>query len=217
MKRFDSKKLTTLAMLCALAYVVMAVGRIHILLFLSYDPKDVVIAIGGFLYGPMSAFLISAVVSVVEMVTVSDTGLWGLLMNVLSTCAFVCTASFVYKKKHTAKGAALGLLLGVAVQVATMLLWNYLVTPFYMGVARQEVVALLLPAFLPFNLLKGGLNAAITLLLYKPVVNALRRAGLAPPSQASQAKGKRNTGLFLVALLVLVSCILLALVLQGKL
>ena len=137
-------------------------------------------------------------------------------MNVLSTCAFVCTASFVYKKKHTAKGAALGLLLGVAVQVATMLLWNYLVTPFYMGVARQEVVALLLPAFLPFNLLKGGLNAAITLLLYKPVVNALRRAGLAPPSQASQAKGKRNTGLFLVALLVLVSCILLALVLQGK-
>ena len=98
-----------------------------------------------------------------------------------------------------------------------MLLWNYLVTPFYMGVARQEVVALLLPAFLPFNLLKGGLNAAITLLLYKPVVNALRRAGLAPPSQASQAKGKRNTGLFLVALLVLVSCILLALVLQGKL
>lgn len=204
-------------MLCALAYVVMAVGRIPILLFLSYDPKDVVIAIGGFLYGPMSAFLISAVVSVVEMVTVSDTGLWGLLMNVLSTCAFVCTASFVYKKKHTAKGAALGLLLGVAVQVATMLLWNYLVTPFYMGVARQEVVALLLPAFLPFNLLKGGLNAAITLLLYKPVVNALRRAGLAPPSQASQAKGKRNTGLFLVALLVLVSCILLALVLQGKL
>ena len=217
MKRFDSKKLTTLARLCALAYVVMAVGRIPILLFLSYDPKDVVIAIGGFLYGPMSAFLISAVVSVVEMVTVSDTGLWGLLMNVLSTCAFVCTASFVYKKKHTAKGAALGLLLGVAVQVATMLLWNYLVTPFYMGVARQEVVALLLPAFLPFNLLKGGLNAAITLLLYKPVVNALRRAGLAPPSQASQAKGKRNTGLFLVALLVLVSCILLALVLQGKL
>ena len=98
-----------------------------------------------------------------------------------------------------------------------MLLWNYLVTPFYMGVARQEVVALLLPAFLPFNLLKGGLNAAITLLLYKPVVNALRRAGLAPPSHASQAKGKRNTGLFLVALLVLVSCILLALVLQGKL
>ena len=39
MKRFDSKKLTTLAMLCALAYVVMAVGRIPILLFLSYDPE----------------------------------------------------------------------------------------------------------------------------------------------------------------------------------
>ena len=100
---------------------------------------------------------------------------------------------------------------------AMMCLFNYIVTPLYMGTPREAVAALIIPAIIPFNLLKGGLNAAITLLLYKPVVNALRRAGLAPPSQASQAKGKRNTGLFLVALLVLVSCILLALVLQGKL
>ena len=89
--RQKNKKLVSMAMLCALAYLVMLVGRIPIVLFLKYDPKDIVIAIGGFLYGPMSAFLISAVVSVVEMVTVSDTGLWGLLMNVLSTCAFVCS------------------------------------------------------------------------------------------------------------------------------
>ena len=57
------KKLTTLGMLAAIAYVVMLVGRFPLVLFLSYDPKDVVIVIAGFLYGPMSSFLISAAVS----------------------------------------------------------------------------------------------------------------------------------------------------------
>ena len=36
-----AKRITTIAMLCALAYVVMAVGRVPVVLFLKYDPKDV--------------------------------------------------------------------------------------------------------------------------------------------------------------------------------
>lgn len=46
-----TKKLTTLAMLCALSYIAVAVFRIPVVLFLKYDPKDVIIAIGGFIYG----------------------------------------------------------------------------------------------------------------------------------------------------------------------
>ena len=53
-----------------------------------------------------------------------------------------------------------------------MPIWNYLVAPIYMGYPREEVAKLLLPAFLPFNLIKGGLNAVITILLYKPVMMA---------------------------------------------
>ena len=64
--RQKTKKLVSMAMLCALAYLVMLVGRIPIVLFLKYDPKDIVIAIGGFLYGPVSAFVISVVVALVS-------------------------------------------------------------------------------------------------------------------------------------------------------
>ena len=60
--------------------------------------------------------------------------------------------------------------------VLVMLLWNYLLAPIYMGCSREDIVELLLPAFLPFNLIKGGLNAAFTLLLYKPITQALRRS-----------------------------------------
>ena len=43
-----TKKLTMVAMLCAVAYVVVVVVRIPVVLFLKYEPKDVVITIGGF-------------------------------------------------------------------------------------------------------------------------------------------------------------------------
>jgi len=83
-----TRKMTTLAVMGAIAYALMVVGRIPMVLFLKYDPKDIVITFAGFLFGPLSAFGISVVVSLVEMITVSDTGFIGLVMNILSTCAF---------------------------------------------------------------------------------------------------------------------------------
>ena len=218
MQKDNTKQMVTMAMMAALAYLLMVVIRIPIVSFLKYEPKDVVITIGGFIFGPVSAFLISLIVSIVEMFTVSETGWIGAVMNLVSTCSFACTAALVYKKKHTLKGAVLGLVLGVVAMVIVMLLWNYLLTPIYMGYPREAVAAMLPTVFLPFNLLKGGLNAAITMLLYKPVVISLRKARLIPESSSStHAEGghKISTGVMLAAAAVLVTCILLALALAG--
>lgn len=211
-KTQKTKKLVMIAMLCAVAYVVMVIGRVPVVLFLKYDPKDVIIALGGFIFGPLSAFAISAVVSILEALTTSDTGPIGLVMNVISSCSFACVAALVYRKKHTKAGAIWGLVAGWLAMTATMLLWNYLITPLYMGVPRQEVAGLLLPAFLPFNLLKGGLNTAATLVLYKPLVTGLRRAGLLPESQG-ESGGKWK--LALPGLLLLATCVVGVLVMQG--
>ena len=177
-----TRKLTTIAMLCAISYVVMLFGRIPMVMFLKYDPKDVIITIGGFIYGPMMSAIISVCVSVVEMVTASDTGIYGLIMNVVSTCAFACTACAVYKYKRTFFGALSGLILATLFMTGVMLLWNYYITPLYMNTSREVVATMLVPAFLPFNLIKGSLNAALTMLIYKPVVSGLRKANLIPAS-----------------------------------
>ena len=81
------------------------------------------------------------------------------------------------KKKRTLKGAVTGLLAGSVAMLLAMMLWNYLIAPIYMGYPREAVAKLLIPAFLPFNLLKSGLNAGFTFLLYKPITTALRRTG----------------------------------------
>ena len=217
-RRTNVKTLTSLAMLTAIAYVVMILSKSlpQVSGFLQLDLKDTIICIGGFLFGPLSAAVISIVVAVVEMFTYSDTGIIGCIMNMLATCAFTCTASFVYAKVRTKKGAILGLALGVIVLTAVMLLWNYLITPLYMvGTTRSMVAAMLPTVFLPFNLVKGGLNMALILLIYKPVVTALRKARLAPESRSQeQPQSKLNAGFLLFAFALLATCVTFALVLM---
>lgn len=209
------KKITSLAMLCAVAFVMVAFIRIPAVRFLKYEPKDVVIVIGGFMYGPSAALIISVVVSLVEMVTISDTFIYGCIMNIISSCAFAGTASFIYKKHHSMKGAVAGLSLAVVLTTAVMLLWNYIVTPMYEGLPREAVAAMLPTVFLPFNLLKGLLNSGITLLVYKPIVTALRKAKLLDmPKKSNNTQRKANIGIILIAAFAIITGIMIILVLN---
>lgn len=207
-------------MLCAIAYVMVVIGRIPVVLFLKYDPKDIIITLGGLIWGPMTSLIVSVIVSLIEMVTISENGPIGLIMNIVSTCSFACTASFIYKKKRTLSGAVIGLVAGSLTMVVVMLLWNYLITPIYMADTREAVAdtrkavaAMLLPVFLPFNLLKAGLNAGFTFLLYKPITMALRKAGYISDSQNMQSR--KPIGLWLLAGGIVITCILLILSFNG--
>ena len=213
-QKMSTKELTTLAMLTAIAYALVCTVRIPIVLFLKYEPKDVVITIGGFLMGPMAVLISSSIVALIEMFTISDTGIIGCIMNFLSTCAFALPAALVYKRRHTMAGAIAGLAVGTVTMVATMLLWNYLITPLYMtGTSRSDIAGMLMPVFLPFNLLKAGLNSAFILLLYKPLVVSLRKAGLLPATGSGAKSAKFGVTIF--AALLLITCVLFVLVLRG--
>ena len=199
-----TKKITTLGMLCALAVIVNLL--IHFPLipsveFLSYDAKDVIIVIGGFIYGPGSAFIMSVITSLLEIMYRGG-NLLDVLMNVISTCTFACVAAWLYKRDHTREGAFIGLGAGIVCCVLSMLLWNYIVTPIYFGMPREAVVSILIPGILPFNLLKCGLNTGLTLFLYKPIVGVFRRTSLVEHSSGGDhaiTKGTVLIGLFICA------------------
>ena len=205
------KKLTLMGMLAALAYLAMLITRPlpPVAGFLSYDLKDVVVAISGFLIGPVAALLTTVVVSLIEMVTVSATGPIGLVMNILSTAAFTLPPALIYSRHRTQKGAAAGLAAGVGLMTAVMLAWNYIITPMYMGVPREVVAGMLLPTFLPFNLVKGGLNAGITMLMYKPLSSVLRSANLLPQSSSGTRPRRFNLPATIISLFVVGTCVVI--------
>ena len=217
-QRISTRNMAVIAMFSAVSFVAVLISQVipTVAGFLSYDPKDAIIVIAGFIMGPMASVAISVIVSFIEMITISTTGPYGFLMNVVSTCAFAVPAAWFYKRNHSQKGAVIGLLFSVVVLVICMAIWNYVVTPYYMGVERQMVADMMFTVFVPFNLAKGGINAGLSLLLYRPIVSSLRKAGLVEQSSSSHKK-TFSAGFTLFAAAVIVTFVLLLLVLLGVL
>lgn len=209
--RYDTKTLVTMAMLTALAYAVMAVCKLipKVGGFLSLDAIDAVIGVGGFLFGPVAAVMMIVVEAFIEAVTLSTTGWYGFVMNVLSTVLLICPAVVVYRRLGKTSGAVIGLAVGVVFRLLGMIVFNYIITPMYFGMPRAAV-ADLMPMIAVFNLVKGVLNAALLMILYPPVSSTLRRVGLAAPSAAREGgeTGRFSYVPLAVSLVVLLGAVL---------
>ena len=201
--------MTLIGLFCAIAYIFTLLGGmipISVAGFLKYDPKDIIVAIAGFILGPASALVISVISALLELVTgISTTGLYGLLMNIISTASFACLSSFIYKKDKTLRGAIVGLTVATVTTTALMLLWNFFITPFYMQVPREAIVRMLPTAFLPYNLLKYGINSCLALLIYKPLVNAMRKSHILETT--APEKSRPRLWIILITVFVLISLI----------
>lgn len=180
------KKIAAVAMFCALAFVLTYV-KIPVM-FLSLEVKDAVIVLCTLLFGPISGLVIAVLVPFLEMVTHSSTGVYGFLMNVLSSVTFSMVTGLIYKYKKSFYGAIVGLVSGVFAVTAVMVLANLLITPYYMGAPVQTVAALIPKVLLPFNFLKATLNGALVLLLYKPLSRVLKRTGFLESEISSKTK-----------------------------
>ncbi len=170
------KTLTATAMFCALAYVCTALIKIPVQ-FLTLDLKDSLIILCSLLFGPISGLSVAVMVPLFEFATISETGVYGLIMNILSSVTFAAVTGLIYKTHKSMQGAVIGLISGVFAVTAVMVLANLFITPYYLGTTTAVVAAMLPKILLPFNLVKATLNAAIVLLLYKPLSKILKQIG----------------------------------------
>ena len=176
MKNNALKKLTTTAMLTAIAVILgcFAVPIFPNVAFLEYDVCDVFVLIVSFSFGPLYGLMSSLTVAVFQGFLLDKSGVFGFLMNVVSTTALVLPASIIYSKYKTKLNAALSLLSGTIVMIIVMVAFNYLITPHFMGVP-VSVVHSLMPFIAGFNAIKALLNSSITFLIYKHIGNIIKK------------------------------------------
>ena len=176
MTRPDNAHSTGIAMYALFVALSMAVSFIEFPIipgvqWLKYDPSGIVCLVAGFAFGPAAA----VIVSVLGFVPHLFTNPWGTLMAVLVALALSVPASLIYKKNKTRKGALIGIIVGAVVALAVAIVGNIIVTPFYAHMTTAQVVALIVPALLPFNALKFTIHGVVTFLIYKPISNLLNR------------------------------------------
>lgn len=180
MKQNSTTKLAKEAMLVAISIVLVAIVHIPIVPavpFLEYDPADIPILIGTFAFGPAAGVILTIVTSVLQGITVSaNSGLYGILMHVISTLALTLTAGLIYRAKHekTKKHAIMGLICGTLAMVLVMIPANMIITPAFMGMPLDAIMPLM-PWIVLFNFIKAGINSVVTFLLYKRISPFLHR------------------------------------------
>lgn len=177
-KKISTQQLVSMAMLGAISIMLVAVLHFPLIpsaAFLEYDPADIPILICAFAYGPVAGLLLTVVVSLIQGLTVSaQSGVIGIVMHIFATGCCALVAGSIYRRDKTKKTAIIALVCGAVVQTLMMVLMNMVFTPLFMGAPLETVLAMMIPAIIPFNALKTGINGVVTFLLYKSISHLIK-------------------------------------------
>ncbi|MDD2220341.1 MAG: ECF transporter S component [Clostridia bacterium] len=168
-----TQRLTRMALLAAVSIVCILLIQIPIIPaapFLKYDMADVPILMGAFMLGPLAGIEILVAVSAIQAFFMGGDGIIGLLMHVISSGTLIGVACLIYNKTgKSTKAMILGLVAGSLAMTVMMIPLNLIFTSLFMDVPLDKVISMLVPAIIPFNLLKAGLNSLIFFFVYKSI------------------------------------------------
>ena len=136
---------------------------------LKFEISDTPIIIAGFIYGPVYGLIITAVVCLIQALTVgADGGIIGFIMHFIASGTLVTVSAILYQKMHTKKGAIIALIVGCLSMTVIAIPTNIIMTLISKW-DLSTLLKLLLPVYIPFNLIKSGANSLIVILIYKQV------------------------------------------------
>lgn len=171
--RWSTRQLVTMALMCAISalFSFVQIPLIPGLTFLTYDPSLMPAMVCGFAFGPGAGFVVGALAAVIHGLVLGE---WvGSMMNIVATLCFIVPAAFVYRRVHTLKGAVAGLVLGSAAAVTGAIIANLTIGVWFWYGSVDAIAPMILPALVPFNLVKTILNSVLTMVVYKAVSNLI--------------------------------------------
>ena len=171
--KWDTRQLVTMALMCAIAALLsfIQIPLIPGVTFLTYDPSLMPAMVCGFAFGPAAGLAVGYVGAIIHGILMADFS--GAIMNILVVTGFILPAALVYRRSRTFKSGVIGLVLSAVAATVMAILGNLVITPMWLGVPLDAVVAMILPILTPFNLAKAGINAVLTLIVYKSISNLI--------------------------------------------
>ncbi|MBM6755612.1 ECF transporter S component [Collinsella tanakaei] len=171
--RWSTKQLVTMALMCAVSalFMFVQIPIIPAAPFLTYDPSFVPAMVAGFAYGPGAGVAVGVLAAVIHALMTGD---WvGALMNIIACVCYIVPAALIYRRRHTYTGAIVGLVLGIVAATAASVVANLTIGVWFWYGTPDAIMPLMVPAVIPFNLVKTALNSVLTLVVYKAVSNLI--------------------------------------------
>jgi riboflavin transporter len=169
-------KLVMIGMLSSMSLALMWVGFpiIPIAPYLKYEPSDIPLMIASMMYGPLTG-LIALVIKNSLYFFVHGGNIFGIFMNFCASGTFLLMMSLFYKKTNIFVSAGIGT---IAMALITIPL-NVIIVPLEFGMDVKKVWAMILPVYIPFNLVKGSLNTILFILVWSQIKKRVYSSSLA--------------------------------------
>jgi len=139
--------------------------------YLEFDFADTPIIIASMLFGTIPGLAVLAVVSLIQAFILGGNGIIGFFMHFVASGVLLVTIRLIAGKQDTSApkfGRIIAsLVCGTIAMTAVMIPLNYIFTPILFGVEPAFVTQMLLPAIIPFNLIKAGVNSVLAYILYR--------------------------------------------------
>lgn len=171
--RWSTKQLVVMALMCAIALLLSFIEfpLFPVASFLKLDFALVPTAVVAFAYGAGPGLVVGLACAVAHA---AITGNWvGCLMSCIVAIVYIVPAAIIYRRMHTMKGGIVGLVVSTVCLIVGIIVANLIIDPLFYGMPFEAVAALVVPAILPFNAIKGVLVGALTLLVYKSISNLI--------------------------------------------
>lgn len=166
--------LVKVSLLVAISYLLTFI-RVPLPIFPEYlklDIAELPALIAGFALGPISGVAVIFVRNILDFLTKTSTGGVGELSNFIVGSSFVMTASMIYHYKKSKTTALIGVITGTIIMAILGLLSNkFLIFPLY-GLPAEW--GFLFTFIVPFNIIKGTVNAIVAMLIYKKIAGLLK-------------------------------------------
>ena len=191
-KSINTKSIAVMGIMSAIGFILMVLEfplPFIIPPFIKFDFSELPAIITAFALGPVQGIVVCLVKNLLHLFITSTAGV-GELSNFILGAIFVGSAGVIYKYKKTRTGALVGSLLGAVLMAVISIATNYFITyPFYTNFMPMEGIIgayqAILPAAdsllkclvifnLPFNFVKGIIDAVICFVVYKKLSPILK-------------------------------------------
>lgn len=170
-------KMIKIAILGALAAILMCFEiPFPTTTWLKIDFGDLPVLLGGFAFGPIAAVVIQAIKIIIKVLIVgSSSGVVGEFANFIIGLFFVIPATIIYRKMKSAKGAIIGMIVGILFMEIAAIFTNYfvLLPAFGMKLSVKEFTNYVLIGLLPVNTIKAVVVSVVTLISYNKLAKTI--------------------------------------------
>ena len=171
----STKRIVYISVFAAMAFILMSTFSIPILPnapYLRFEPSEIPLLVVACMIDPWAGLFTNLIKDLLYYFFRAKS-IFGPTADFLITSSFVVITGIVYRRNRSNIGLIGALIIGIIGRLLVMVPVNIIILGLQFGMSPSKVLSMMIPIIIPFNLIKGGINAIGAFLIVQALLKRL--------------------------------------------